>query len=59
MLLKNHLPSNDDVLNHEYVFILSTGRCGTASITKILEYSNQVLVYHDPINSEYAILLCC
>jgi len=46
---KNHLPSIEDVLNHEYVFILSTGRCGTALITKILEYSNQVLVYHDPI----------
>ena len=46
---KNHLPSIEDVLNHQYVFILSTGRCGTALITKILEYSNQVLVYHNPI----------
>lgn len=46
---KNHLPSIEDVLNHEYVFILSTGRCGTALITKILDCSDQLLVYHDPI----------
>jgi len=41
-------PSVDDVLNQPYVFVLSTGRCGTALMTDILSKSSKLRVEHDP-----------
>ena len=47
----NHLaqfPKPEEVLNAPYCFILSTGRCGTALLTKILDLSPRLLVHHNP-----------
>lgn len=41
-------PSAEDVLNQPYVFVLSTGRCGTRLITNILSASPRLRVEHNP-----------
>ncbi len=42
------MPSPEDILNATYCFILSTGRCGTALLSKILGCSPSLLVCHTP-----------
>lgn len=37
-----------EILDAPYVFVLSTGRCGTALLTKVLKRSPQLLVEHAP-----------
>ena len=47
----NRYPSVQDVLESPYIFVLSTGRCGTALLSNILNSSNRLFVRHDPINN--------
>ena len=42
------LPPVTDVLDQAYVFVLSTGRCGTLLMTKILSRSSDLCVQHNP-----------
>jgi hypothetical protein len=42
------LPSPSELLAQKYVFVLSTGRCGTGFITNILKQSPDLLVEHNP-----------
>jgi hypothetical protein len=42
------MPEPQEVLNAPYCFVLSTGRCGTGLITKILKYGPDLLVEHNP-----------
>ncbi len=47
----NGLPTkarSEEILEAQYCFVLSTGRCGTALLTKILENSSSLLVRHNP-----------
>ena len=41
-------PTVEEVLSRPYVFVLSTGRCGTGLITEILANSPFLRVEHDP-----------
>ena len=41
-------PTADELFEKPFVFILSTGRCGTTLLTKILNKSNSTLVEHSP-----------
>lgn len=41
-------PRPEEIFDAPSCFILSTGRCGTGLITKILEQSPSLLVYHNP-----------
>lgn len=41
-------PEPKEIFNAPYLFVLSTGRCGTALLTKILDNSPKLLVYHNP-----------
>lgn len=41
-------PKPEEIFNGRYCFVLSTGRCGTGLITKILDKSPQLLVCHNP-----------
>lgn len=41
-------PTVDEVLGQNCVFVLSTGRCGTELLTKILNYSEKFYVEHSP-----------
>ena len=41
-------PPVSEVLNQPYLFVLSTGRCGTALITKILASSSSIRCEHNP-----------
>jgi hypothetical protein len=45
---KNYFPDVDEILNQSYVFVLSTGRCGTALITKIFNESSKLYAEHNP-----------
>ena len=49
--LKNNLsqePSAQEILNAPYYFVLSTGRCGTALLTTILQEAPKLNVQHEP-----------
>jgi hypothetical protein len=41
-------PQPEEIFDERYCFVLSTGRCGTGLITKILDKSPQLLVCHNP-----------
>lgn len=41
-------PSAEDVLSRPYLFVLSTGRCGTGLLTEILSASPRLRVEHNP-----------
>jgi len=41
-------PKPEEIFDARYCFVLSTGRCGTGLITKILDKSPKLLVYHNP-----------
>jgi hypothetical protein len=41
-------PKVDEIYDAKYVFVLSTGRCGTGLITTILEKSSLLNVFHNP-----------
>lgn len=47
-LIGSCLPSAEEVLDQKYVFVLSTGRCGTKLITEILLKSPLLRVEHSP-----------
>jgi len=49
------LPSPEEIYHAPYCFVLSTGRCGTGLLTKILAKSSNLLVLHSPMPTlEYA-----
>lgn len=44
----SYFPNAEDVLKNPYIFVLSTGRCGTGLITDILSKSPRLRVEHNP-----------
>lgn len=42
------IPEPQEVLNHPYLFVLSTGRCGTKLLTEIFSRSPDLWVEHSP-----------
>ena len=48
IISKSSLPQPSEVLFAPYVFVLSTGRCGTKLLSLILEESSQLAVFHNP-----------
>lgn len=41
-------PDIDEILQAPYVFVLSTGRCGTALLSELLKQNQTFWVHHDP-----------
>ena len=54
-IISKNRPALDDLLKLPSIFFISTGRCGTTLISKILENSEELTVVHNPLISlEYS-----